>query len=149
MDSLSLLKLGFIFWKIRCYLGAGGGIGKPSFNRAFSTKRQTRNRVIYPWAGWTPQKCGRRPEPVDVAISSDDLWIAVKCQTNPEIAGSPRKVYRDRGTSGVIGGRATEWDSEGNRVISTKLRITMYTNVLNSRIGLSWCGERETSQTLS
>jgi hypothetical protein len=34
---------------------------------------------------------------VFVAISSDDLWIVVKCQSNLEIAGSPRKVYRHRG----------------------------------------------------
>ncbi len=32
-----------------------------------------------------------------VAISSDDLWIGVKCQSSLEIAGSPRKVYRHRG----------------------------------------------------
>ncbi len=24
----------------------------------------------------------------------DDLWIAVKCQSNPEIAGSPRNSFR-------------------------------------------------------
>ena len=47
-----------------------------------------------------------------VAISSDDLWIGVICQPNLEIAGSPRKVYRDRGMLGVADGRATEWGSE-------------------------------------
>ena len=34
-------------------------------------------------------KIGRRPEPVDVAISWDDLWLGVICQSNLEIAGSP------------------------------------------------------------
>jgi hypothetical protein len=43
-------------------------------------------------------KIGGKPEPVVVAITWDDLWIGVICQTNLEIAGSPRKVYRDRGT---------------------------------------------------
>jgi hypothetical protein len=59
-------------------------------------------------------KIRRRPEPVVVAITSDDLWIAVKCQSNLEIAGSPRKVYRDRGCDKRTRGRDTEWDSEGN-----------------------------------
>jgi hypothetical protein len=75
---------------------------------------------------------------VFVAISSDDLWIGVICQPNLEIAGSPRKVYRYRGMSGVVGGRATEWGAEGNRGILTKLRITTYASILNSLAGLSW-----------
>ena len=24
----------------------------------------------------------------------DELWVEVKCQSNPEIAGSPRNVFR-------------------------------------------------------
>ena len=36
---------------------------------------------------------------MSVAIGWDDLWIAVICQSYPEIAGSPRKVFRDRGRS--------------------------------------------------
>ena len=67
----------------------------------------------------------RKPEPVSVAILWDDLWLEVKCQTSLEIAGSPRKVYRHRGRKKLKGGRATGWDNEGNRVISTKLRITL------------------------
>jgi hypothetical protein len=43
-----------------------------------------------------------KPEPVVVAITWDDLWLGVKCQPNLEIAGSPRKVYRDRGMQGVL-----------------------------------------------
>ena len=49
-----------------------------------------------------------------VAMCWDDLWLAVKCQTNLEIAGSPRKVFRHRGSEKYMGGRATEWGSEGN-----------------------------------
>jgi len=33
-----------------------------------------------------------RNEPVIVAIIWDDLWIAVKCQSNMEIAGCLRKI---------------------------------------------------------
>ena len=51
-------------------------------------------------------KIGKKPEPVDVAKSWDDLWLAVKCQTNLEIAGSPRKVYRDRLPHKFYWGRA-------------------------------------------
>jgi hypothetical protein len=51
-------------------------------------------------------KIGRRPEPVVVAITSDDLWLEVICQTSLEIAGSPRKVYRDRVLQKRFCGRA-------------------------------------------
>ena len=43
-------------------------------------------------------KGNRRPEPVTVAIVWDDLWLVAIYLTNLEIAGSPRKVYRDRVT---------------------------------------------------
>jgi len=66
-----------------------------------------------------------KPEPVVVAITWDDLWIGVICQTNLEIAGSPRKVYRDRGYDKRGGGRATEWVTKRKRGNSTKLRITL------------------------
>lgn len=33
-----------------------------------------------------------RNEPVVVAITWEDLWIGVKCQSNSEIAGYPRKL---------------------------------------------------------
>ena len=41
-------------------------------------------------------KIGGRPEPVIVAMIWDDLWLVAKYQPNSEIAGSPRKVFRDR-----------------------------------------------------
>jgi len=31
---------------------------------------------------------------VNVAIFSDDLWKGVKCQSNLEIAGYPRNVFK-------------------------------------------------------
>ncbi len=61
---------------------------------------------------------------MSVAIGWDDLWVGVICQACLEIAGSPRKVFRYRGHVKFAGGRATEWDREGNRLVSTKLRIT-------------------------
>jgi hypothetical protein len=35
-----------------------------------------------------------RPEPTVVEKAADDLWVEVKCQPNPEIAGSPRNSFR-------------------------------------------------------
>ena len=66
-----------------------------------------------------------RPEPLYVVMCSDDLWLGVICQTNLEIAGSPRKVYRHRGRIKFSGGRATGWNNERKQVILTKLRITL------------------------
>ena len=34
-----------------------------------------------------------RTEPVSVEKGWDDVWIAVKFQSNPEIAGSPRNSF--------------------------------------------------------
>ena len=44
-----------------------------------------------------------RPEPVIVAMIWDDLWLVAKYQPNSEIAGSPRKVYRDRAIDKLSG----------------------------------------------
>jgi len=38
-----------------------------------------------------------------VAKWGDDLWIAVKCQTNSEIAGSPRNILRYSPQQEVLG----------------------------------------------
>jgi hypothetical protein len=35
-----------------------------------------------------------RTERVSVEKDSDDLWLGVKGQSNSEIAGSPRKLFR-------------------------------------------------------
>ena len=35
-----------------------------------------------------------RSEPTDVEKSADELWLGVKCQSNPELAGSPRNALR-------------------------------------------------------
>jgi hypothetical protein len=36
-------------------------------------------------------------EPTDVEKSADELWLGVKFQSNPELAGSPRNVLRRSG----------------------------------------------------
>ena len=41
-----------------------------------------------------------------VAKCSDELWIGVKCQTNPELAGSRRNSFRASVTPMSMGGRA-------------------------------------------
>ena len=39
-------------------------------------------------------KIGRKPAPVRVTNLWDDLCVEVICQSNPEIAGSPRNIFR-------------------------------------------------------
>ena len=41
-----------------------------------------------------------------IAKCSDELWIGVKCQTNSEIAGSPRNNFRVSVASMNCGGKA-------------------------------------------
>ena len=36
----------------------------------------------------------QRIEPTDVEKSADELWVGVKCQSNQELAGSPRNAFR-------------------------------------------------------
>ena len=43
-----------------------------------------------------------------VAKCSDELWIGVKCQTNPEIAGSRRNRLRASVLGTSAGGRALD-----------------------------------------
>ncbi len=39
---------------------------------------------------------------MSVEDGSDELWVAVKCQSNSEIAGSPRNVLRYSLTGSVL-----------------------------------------------
>ena len=43
---------------------------------------------------------------MSVAKGSDELWVGVKCQSNTEIAGSPRNVLRYSRGYATPGGRA-------------------------------------------
>ena len=44
-----------------------------------------------------------RSEPTDVEKSADEVWLGVKCQSNPELAGSPRNVLRRSGKRKSLG----------------------------------------------
>lgn len=41
-----------------------------------------------------PESFGRRPGPVVGEMTWEDLWLGVICLSNPEIAGSPRDIFR-------------------------------------------------------
>jgi hypothetical protein len=43
---------------------------------------------------------------VSVEKGWDELWIGVKCQSNPDIAGSPRNSFRASLKGESVGGRA-------------------------------------------
>ena len=49
-----------------------------------------------------------RPEPIYVEKYSDEVWIGVKGQTNLEIAGSPRNIFRYSLALFSNGGRALD-----------------------------------------
>ena len=79
---------------------------KASVNSASSLQRQTRNRVIYPWPGWSYRKRWWRSEHTSVEKGGDELWVGEKFQSNPEIAGSPRNSFRASLMIKCCGGRA-------------------------------------------
>jgi len=85
--------------------GAGA---KASPKRAYSRMLQTRNRVIYAWAGWRQGNTCWRSEPVSVEKLSDDLCVGVKGQSNSEIARTPRNAFRCSLGGKSDGGRATD-----------------------------------------
>src|SRR5581483_9145326 len=47
-----------------------------------------------------------RAEPVAGSKAREELWVGVKCQTNAEIAGSPRNAFGGSPGVGPRGGRA-------------------------------------------
>lgn len=53
----------------------------------------------------------------------DELWVAVKCQSSPEIAGSPRNVFWYRLVFEPFRGRALEGCLVRKRRHPIKLRI--------------------------
>src|SRR5919197_3280257 len=88
--------------------GRAGAGAEASPNRAIRGAGQTRNRVSYPWPGRRPANPGWRPEPGDGSKSREELWVGVKCQPNPEIAGSPRNAFRGSRRVAAGGGRALD-----------------------------------------
>ena len=78
----------------------------------------------------------------------DELWVAVKCQSNLEIAGSPRNVLRYSLTGSVA--EVEHWMGAGPYQV-TKLNQTpnaQTPTVGVRRWGISFSVERETAQTL-
>ena len=62
-----------------------------------------------------------------VTKCSDELWLGVKCQTNPEIAGSRRNNFRISVIPLNAGGRAL---NEVGAYPATKLNQTPNTRIL-------------------
>ena len=60
----------------------------------FSNVIQTRNPVSYLWPRWSLGDTRWRPELVCVEKYWDELWVGAKDQSNREIAGSPRNIFR-------------------------------------------------------
>ncbi len=84
-----------------------------------------------------------------MAKCSDELWVGVICQTNPEIAGSPRSVLRYS-----LGRSLTEvehWMDSGENILPTPTKLRMplaYSPGVRLR-RISVVVERETAQTIS
>jgi hypothetical protein len=77
----------------------------------------------------------------------DELWVEVKCQTNREIAGSPRNAFRGSLGELCLGGRAL--DGLGGKPL-TKPNQTANAKALTPGVslrGLIFVDERETTQT--
>ena len=51
-------------------------------------------------------KISWRAEPTPVEMVADEVWIAEKFQSNPDIAGSPRNSFRASLVTEIRGGRA-------------------------------------------
>ncbi len=86
---------------------------------------------------------------MSVAKGSDELWVGVKCQSNTEIAGSPRNVLRysrgigaRRGRALLLCGGFTAYQATANSECGARaprVRRRVRTSVV----------ERETTQTAS
>ena len=97
-----------------------------------------KSRVIAAW----------RTEPVSVEDGSDELWVAVKCQSNPEIAGSPRNAFRCSVRVFRAGGRALDGLGALPGYRSQPNSECRYVKAVAVRLwGISFIVERETAQT--
>ncbi len=90
-----------------------------------------------------------RSAPTDVEKSADEVWLGVKCQSNPELAGSPRNVLRRSGDGLIVGVKHCFGAGCLKRYqIETNSEYHMYTSPVR-RWGISFIVERETAQTTS
>ena len=118
-----------------------GAEGKPSLNRALSHCVYTRNRVIYPWSGWSCRKRWWRTEHTSVEKGGDELWIGEKFQSNPEIAGSPRNSFRASLDKSCLG----RLKSNGGRALNTLGGVKAYRRLSNSECRID--DDRESDYT--
>ncbi len=85
---------------------------------------------------------------MSVEDGSEELWVAVKCQSNLEIAGSPRNALRCSLTCFVA--EVEHWMAEGphrvTEVNQTPNAATLSVGV--RRWGISFIVKRETARTL-
>ena len=58
---------------------------------------------------------------------SDELWLEVKCQTDSDIAGSPRNGFKASAVPLCNWGRATGWVSGGKLSASNQTPNTVAT----------------------
>ena len=57
---------------------------------------------------------------------ADDMWIAEKFQSNPDIAGSPRNSFRASLGSKIIAGKAL--NRRGGESLPTLIKLRMANN---------------------
>ena len=80
---------------------------------------------------------------------SDELWVEVKCQSNLEIAGSPRNRFRASLESMACGGRALDGLGAFTALLNpTKLRMPVADIPGVRRRGISFVVKRKTVQTV-
>ena len=78
----------------------------------------------------------------------EELWLGVKCQSNPEIAGSPRNVLRYSLSRWFV--EVEHWMGEGPPRV-TDLNQTPNAGLRSGGVrpwGISFMVERETAQTV-
>ena len=82
-------------------------------------------------------------------MSGDDLWLAVKFQSNSEIAGSPRNSFRASVDTKITGGRALNGLGAARLLNPIKLRMPDNCSSAVRLCEISLIVKRETAQTHS
>ena len=92
-------------------------------------------------------KIGKKPEPVIVAKMWDDLCLGVICQSNPEIAGSPRNIFRYSDLLILLGGRALNGISSVSEISQSNSEYQEVRQVSQSGSAKRVRSSGETTQT--
>ena len=82
-------------------------------------------------------------------MTGDDLWLAVKFQSNLEIAGSPRNSFRASVGNEFSGGKALNELGGASLLNSIKLRMPDNCYLAVRQCEIRVIVERETAQTHS